>query len=374
MNFSIQSRLIQITVKQIKQKSVKKMKVQQQAKNNQTLRDLVIDLSDSQKSIHNCNICKKLALSPEFCIICQEIFCNQCVTQTTSDEKQQQQKCQHKTIQDNRTIRLQQQLVVKCQNSELGCQSTFIYSRLQNHLQNDCQYTLIQCSNIGCHQMYQKNDKQHKNNCQFQLYNCQFCKKQYKQSSSHDCYNDLLRTINQQTNQIAALEKKYQQLQNILQIRVTEDQVKQLIQSNESIQAQNIYKQLINQQDQAIDKKNKILQETIQQQIGNIQKECEQIKNGNKNEIQLIKDQLVGLQNNVEFYDAKIDKLSAKNSKQIQQIDDNITKIELVYKQSKKYNSTSLVEEELRKMTDKSVNLDNKKSNENCYFFPKTHR
>jgi hypothetical protein len=155
------------------------------------------------EEIMKCNICFQVMINPYDCEICEQSFCYDCIMNLFENDKLCPGGCEEKKLkQSSSGIKVMLQgLNFKCINNE--CKDVIPYKDYMTHLK-DCKYSNIICPNLGCNkQMKKQLLENHVNNeCEFTVYKCENCEYDFKK----DAFQEHLETCNQVYEN---LKKKY---------------------------------------------------------------------------------------------------------------------------------------------------------------------
>ena len=133
---------------------------------------------------YKCCICFKIMLDPKDCEECGHSYCNECISKLNCPFG-----CKKKSIKNTSVgiINLLKNIKFKCQND--GCTSIIPYDEVKNHDLN-CEYQKVQCSNKRCKKKIIKYQLENhiKNECKYSLIKCKYCKSEYfrKEINEHE--------------------------------------------------------------------------------------------------------------------------------------------------------------------------------------------
>ena len=168
--------------------------------------DLVINKNYllSLDNTYKCNICYKIMIDPVECEECGHNFCYNCINSSDCPYG-----CKNKIIKHSSLAikNLLSQIRFKCPNK--GCTVSFDYSKIEKH-NNECQFKSVKCPNKDCNKIIIRKDlDNHINNeCEYLLINCQYCNYEFfkKDIEHHENTCKLLNkgrdSINYDTNNI----------------------------------------------------------------------------------------------------------------------------------------------------------------------------
>ena len=124
---------------------------------------------------YKCNICFKIMVNPKDCEECGHSYCNECISMLNCPFG-----CKKKSIKNTSIgiINLLKNLKFKCDNK--GCTSIIPYEQVKQH-DSICEYKKVFCTNKKCKKKIIKKDLENhiKNECKYTLIKCQFCKSEY---------------------------------------------------------------------------------------------------------------------------------------------------------------------------------------------------
>ena len=130
-------------------------------------KDYLLSLGDFYK----CNLCSKIMVNPTDCESCGHSFCNECISKSNCPFG-----CDKKAFKPaSMGIKnLLNNLKFKCSNE--GCKETIEYIDVKTH-DNICPFQIMICPNKDCEeQLLKKNLENHiKNNCKYTLIKCSYC-------------------------------------------------------------------------------------------------------------------------------------------------------------------------------------------------------
>ena len=162
-----------------------------------------------------CEICKEIPIKPlKKEANSNNYYCNDCLKKLSD----------YNTIKDKLIfssyleIKLLERLEIMCLNKDKGCEKLYKYTSIKDLVEHEksCEFCLVSCPNNNCDfKDLLKNIKLHKDNCEFNMCNCQRCHQIMTVSSKkdHDCIkslhifiNDLKASFN---DKVVELENKY---------------------------------------------------------------------------------------------------------------------------------------------------------------------
>lgn len=126
---------------------------------------------DSLRDIYKCNICFKIMINPTDCEKCGHSYCFDCINDFRCPFS-----CENSNIRPSSVgIKLiLNNLNFRCDND--GCEENILYSNLINH-DFHCEYKLIKCPNLNCGiNLAKKNLQNHiENECKYTIERCRYC-------------------------------------------------------------------------------------------------------------------------------------------------------------------------------------------------------
>ena len=133
---------------------------------------------------YKCCICFKIMLDPKDCEECGHSYCNECISKLNCPFG-----CKKKSIKNTSVgiINLLKNIKFNCQND--GCTCIIPYDEVKNHDLN-CEYQKVQCTNKRCKKKIIKSQLENhiKNECKYSLIKCKYCKSEYfrKEINEHE--------------------------------------------------------------------------------------------------------------------------------------------------------------------------------------------
>jgi hypothetical protein len=128
-----------------------------------------------------CMLCKDICFEP-FNIPNGDCFiCKKCYNIYEKDQNAFPQLSQilqdQKPLKIDSLVRVIYNLKVKCKNRDKGCTSQGTVQCIQTHMNNECEYQDIQCPNLGCQEIFIRQQlKEHLIKCDFRNEICNDCK------------------------------------------------------------------------------------------------------------------------------------------------------------------------------------------------------
>ena len=174
-----------------------------------------------------CGICLKVLKDPVQCSN-EHYFCRSCIETSLRETSKACPTCQHHLTEETLTKpprflrETLQELIIRCDNENRGCQELIKLEFLDRHVQN-CGYSPTRCSNAGCKEMINPHDKQRHELelCQFRKIDCDECGEQviWKSSRVHPCFmrkemDELTRRLNAVQNDMNVVQNDVNVIQN----------------------------------------------------------------------------------------------------------------------------------------------------------------
>ena len=167
-----------------------------------------------------CSVCVKVLKDPVQCPN-EHYFCRSCVCKSLRENSEACPLCKHHLTEENltkppRILReFLDKLEISCDYVNRGCQEFMKLQLLDEHL-SSCGYSPTTCTNTGCAQEMNRNEKeQHEGEqCEFRKIVCEECKEEvmWKLSQKHPCF--MQKKIDDLSNRLNAAEKALQIVQN----------------------------------------------------------------------------------------------------------------------------------------------------------------
>ena len=133
------------------------------------------DYLSTLNDFYKCNICFNIMVNPTDCGTCGHSYCYDCITSHNCPYG-----CETKNLKPSSSgiKALLSNLIFKCEN--LGCTAEIPYSDILFHDVN-CDYQTVECPHKGCGvQLARKDLEQHiKDDCAFTLVQCQYCSHEF---------------------------------------------------------------------------------------------------------------------------------------------------------------------------------------------------
>ena len=174
-----------------------------------------------------CSVCLKVLKDPVQCPN-EHYFCRSCICKSLRENSEACPMCNHPLTEENltkppRILReLLQSLEIRCDHENRGCQEFIKLEFLDRHI-NNCGYSPTPCTNIGCAQVINQNEKERheREQCEFRKIVCDECGEQviWKSSRVHPCFmrkeiDELARRLNVVQNDVGAVQNDVRVVQN----------------------------------------------------------------------------------------------------------------------------------------------------------------
>ena len=163
-----------------------------------------------------CSVCLKVLKDPVQCPN-EHYFCRSCICKSLRENSEACPMCNHHLTEENltkppRILReLLQSLEIRCDHEKRGCQEFIKLEFLDRHV-NSCGYSPTPCTNTGCAQVMNQNEKERheREQCEFRKIVCDECKEEvmWKLSQKHPCF--MQKKIDELANKINALQNQVQ--------------------------------------------------------------------------------------------------------------------------------------------------------------------
>ena len=129
-------------------------------------------------NILKCKICNNILLNPYDCSKCGNTFCYNCINKLKENNLYCPFKCKSFEITPSSfgIKKFLNQLKFECKYKFLGCKEIIPYDNIENH-ENNCPYNFAICPNAECKQKMKKKDLENhiQNECHFTLFKCKNC-------------------------------------------------------------------------------------------------------------------------------------------------------------------------------------------------------
>ena len=129
-------------------------------------------------NILKCKICKNILLNPYDCSKCGNTFCFNCINKIKENSLSCPFNCQlFEIIPSSFGIKkFLNQLKFECKNKSKGCKEIIPYKEIENH-EKICPYNIIICPNVECKQKIKSIELENhiQNECKFTLFKCKNC-------------------------------------------------------------------------------------------------------------------------------------------------------------------------------------------------------
>ena len=162
-----------------------------------------------------CSVCLKVLKDPVQCPN-EHYFCRSCICKSLRENAEACPMCNHHLTEENLTkpprilIEFLHSLEIRCDHENRGCQEFIKLEFLDRHV-NSCGYSPTPCSNKGCAQVMNRNEKERheREQCEFRKIVCDECGEQVIRKSSrvHPCFmrkemDELARRLNVAQNDV----------------------------------------------------------------------------------------------------------------------------------------------------------------------------
>ena len=184
-----------------------------------------------------CSVCLKVLKDPVQCPN-EHYFCRSCICKSLRENAEACPMCNHHLTEENLTkpprilMDFLQSLEIRCDYDSRGCQEFIKLEFLDRHV-NSCGYSPGACTNTGCAQVMNQNEKERheREQCEFRKIVCDECGEQviWKSSRVHPCFmrkemDELARRLNVVQNDVGAVQNDVRNVQN--DVREVKDEVK----------------------------------------------------------------------------------------------------------------------------------------------------
>ena len=174
-----------------------------------------------------CSVCLKVLKDPVQCPN-EHYFCRSCICKSLRENSEACPMCQHHLTEENLTkpprilMDFLQSLEIRCDHENYGCQEFIKLEFLESHV-NRCDYSPTPCTNAGCAQVMNRNEKERheREQCEFRKIVCDDCGEQviWKLSRVHPCFmrkeiDELARRLNVVQNDVGAVQNDVRDVQN----------------------------------------------------------------------------------------------------------------------------------------------------------------
>jgi len=129
-------------------------------------------------NILKCKICQNILLNPYDCSKCGNTFCYNCINNLKENNLPCPFNCKSFEITPSSfgLKKFLNQLKFECKYKNNGCKEIISYMDIENH-ESKCPYNIVICPNVECKQKLKSNDLENhiQNECQFTLFKCKKC-------------------------------------------------------------------------------------------------------------------------------------------------------------------------------------------------------
>ncbi|CAF4112495.1 unnamed protein product, partial [Adineta steineri] len=170
--------------------------------------DRIVNSKESSIDLITCLICHDILWKPVTCEICENSFCNDCITlwlekhpsicPNNCDYKQRQRP-------PLLLVQLLSKLQIICKNHYTGCKDVLSYESLEQH-EHECDFQMEQCT--GCSKSMLKKERNiHEKTCDQIELQCHVCQLKYRRINGHNEVECLQNCLVQQQIKIQVLEE-----------------------------------------------------------------------------------------------------------------------------------------------------------------------
>ena len=184
-----------------------------------------------------CSVCLKVLKDPVQCPN-EHYFCRSCICKSLRESSEACPMCNHPLKEENLTkpprilMDFLQSLEIRCDHENRGCQEFSKLEFLDRHV-NSCGYSPTPCTNTGCAQVMNRNEKERheREQCEFRKIVCDECGEQviWKSRRVHPCFmrkemDELARRLNVVQNNVGAVQNDVRNVQN--DVREVKDEMR----------------------------------------------------------------------------------------------------------------------------------------------------
>ena len=166
-----------------------------------------------------CKICFNILKNPYDCTICGNTFCHNCINQLLIQNKKCPFTCVNFKIKPSSyyITSYLNKLQFSCLNKENGCDEIISYNNIDKHDQ-ECKYFYTKCPNIQCGKKMKWTllENHLKNECEYSVLNCTYCSKElcrYEYDEHIKNCNEIRASIN---NNIENIDSKVNEFENLI--------------------------------------------------------------------------------------------------------------------------------------------------------------
>ena len=179
-----------------------------------------------------CGICLKVLKDPVQCPN-EHYFCRSCIERSLRETSEACPTCQHRLTEETLTKpprflrETLQDLIIRCDNENRGCQELIKLEFLERHVQS-CGYSPTRCSNAGCKEVINRHDKQRHELelCQFRKIDCDECREQviWKSSRVHPCF--MRKEMDELTRRLNVVQNNMREVKGeVKQVKLTQEEM-----------------------------------------------------------------------------------------------------------------------------------------------------
>ena len=178
-----------------------------------------------------CSVCLKVLKDPVQCPN-EHYFCRSCICKSLRENAEACPMCNNHLTEENLTkpprilMELLQNLEIRCDYEKRGCQEFIKLEFLDRHV-NSCGYSPTTCTNTGCAQVMNRNEKERHEleQCEFRRIVCDECGKQviWKSSRVHPCFmrkemDELARRLNVVQNDVGVVQNDVREVKDVVKL------------------------------------------------------------------------------------------------------------------------------------------------------------
>ncbi|CAF0901844.1 unnamed protein product [Adineta steineri] len=170
--------------------------------------DRIVNSNESSIDLTTCLICHDIFWKPLTCEICENSFCNDCITLWLEKHPNNcPNNCDYKQRQRPPLLLVQllSKLQVICKNHHTGCKDVLSYESLEQH-EHECGFHMEQCT--GCSKSMLKKERNiHEKSCEQIELHCHVCQVKYRRINGHNEVECLQNCLVQLQIKIQVLEE-----------------------------------------------------------------------------------------------------------------------------------------------------------------------
>ena len=182
------------------------------------------DIYKNFYDIIQCKICFNILKNPYDCTKCGNSFCYNCISNLIKQNKKCPFQCENFSIKQSSLsiISYLSNLKFICKNKEFGCEEIISYQNLDKH-DKDCKYFYTKCPNLQCNKKILWNllEQHLKNECPYSLIKCKNCNQSFNRNEYEEHLKNCLSfkeyfsiLINKDDNE--SIESKKNQFDNFI--------------------------------------------------------------------------------------------------------------------------------------------------------------